>query len=284
MLGILRVKISNRSSDRFLSPNGPTNPNFCSRLLTRLIRITSKQLEYHGDGSSLCRLKTGSLLERTLVKLCRPGTANLLSAHLDTKVLVELTMFEVSFKIQHDCPYTRFSMKNPDVRLVEWCNNRIHVMEVDCPDIETFTRVEKDLNELLMWKGGKVLKKNFLDRNLQLIIKTCRCSKISPNISDIIEKHSFLWIPPEVYYGGWEEYKVVGFREADYKRMFQELSELGPVQIIEKKVLPEKSLLLNYLNGAEFTKFLEHSLVVSFPEAYYLVFLPAAIVHFRWYP
>src|SRR3989337_1257770 len=63
MLGILRVKISNRSSDRFLSPNGPTNPNFCSRLLTRLIRITSKQLEYHGDGSSLCRLKTGSLLD-----------------------------------------------------------------------------------------------------------------------------------------------------------------------------------------------------------------------------
>jgi predicted DNA binding protein len=35
---------------------------------------------------------------------------------------------------------------------------------------------------------------------------------------------------------------VIGFREADYKRMFQELSELGPVQILEKKVLPEKSL------------------------------------------
>jgi predicted DNA-binding protein (UPF0251 family) len=155
MLGILRVKISNRSSDRFLSPNGPTNPNFCRRLLTRLIRTTSKQLEYQGDGSNLCRLKTGPSLERTLVKLCRPRTANLLSAHLDTRMLVESAMFEVSFKIQHDCPYTRFSMKNPDVRLVEWCNNRIHVMEVDCPDIETFTRVEKDLNELLMWKIPK---------------------------------------------------------------------------------------------------------------------------------
>jgi len=151
-------------------------------------------------------------------------------------------MFEVSFKIQHDCPYTRFSKKNPDVRLVEWCNNRIHVLEVDCPDIETFTRVEDDLRELLVWKGGKVLKKNFLDRNLQLIIKTCRCGKISPNVSGIIEKHSFLGIPPEVYYGGWEQYKVVGFREADYKRMFQELNTLGPVQILEKKVMPEKSL------------------------------------------
>jgi predicted DNA binding protein len=133
-------------------------------------------------------------------------------------------------------------MKNPDVRLVEWCNNRIHVLEVDCPDIETFSRVEKDLNELLIWKGGKVLKKNFLDKNLQLIIKTCRCGKISTNIADVVAKHSFLSMPPEMYYDGWEHYKVVGFREADYKRMFQELSTLGPIQIIEKKVLPEKSL------------------------------------------
>ena len=87
-------------------------------------------------------------------------------------------MFEVSFKVQHDCPYTRFTMKHPDVRMIEWCNNKIHVMEVDCPDIETFTRIEPDLSELLLWKGGKVLKKNFLSGNLQLIVKTCRCCKI----------------------------------------------------------------------------------------------------------
>ena len=115
-------------------------------------------------------------------------------------------------------------------------------MEVDCPDIETFTRIEKDLDELVSWKGGRVLKKNFLDRNVQLIIKTCRCSKISPNVSEVIEKHSCLGIPPETYFGGWEEYRVIGFREADYKRMFQELGELGPVEIVEKKIVPEKSL------------------------------------------
>ncbi len=151
-------------------------------------------------------------------------------------------MFEVTFKMQHDCPYTQFSMKNPDVRLVEWCNNHIHVMEVDCPDIETFTRIEPDLKELLLWKGGKILKKNFLEGNLQLIVKTCRCSKISPNVSEIVEKNACLIMQPETYYGGWEEYRVVGFRENDYKRMFEELSQLGPVQILQKKVVPEKSI------------------------------------------
>jgi len=151
-------------------------------------------------------------------------------------------MFEVSFKLQHDCPYTRFTMKNPDVRLVEWCNNQIHVMEVDCPNVETFMRIEPDLKELLLWKGGKVLKKNFLEGNLQLIVKTCRCNKITPNVSELIEKNSCLQMQPETYYGGWEEYRVVGFRENDYKRMFEDLSQLGPLQIVQKRVVPEKSI------------------------------------------
>jgi hypothetical protein len=151
-------------------------------------------------------------------------------------------MFEVSFKLQHNCPYTRFTMKNPDVRLVEWCNNQIHVMEVDCPNVETFMRIEPDLKELLLWKGGKVLKKNFLEGNLQLIVKTCRCNKITPNVSDLIEKNSCLQMQPETFYGGWEEYRVVGFRENDYKRMFEDLGQLGPLQIVQKRVVPEKSI------------------------------------------
>ena len=155
---------------------------------------------------------------------------------------VDPEMFEVSFAIQHDCPYTRFSMKNPDVRVVEWCNNRIHVMEVDCPNIETFTRIEPDLKELLLWKGGRVLKKNFLEGNLQLIVKTCRCSKISPNVSELIEKNSCIELHPQTYYGGWEEYRIIGFRENDYKRLFGDLSQLGPLQIVRKKVVPEKSI------------------------------------------
>ena len=151
-------------------------------------------------------------------------------------------MFEVEFKLQHDCPYTRFSMKHPEVRLVEWCNNNIHVAEVDCADIETYTRVEPDLKELLLWKGGRVLKKNFLEGNLQLIVRTCICRKISPNVLGVVEKHSSLIVPPEVYYGGWEEYRVIGFRENDYKLMFEELNRLGPVQIMRKTVIPDRSI------------------------------------------
>ncbi len=160
--------------------------------------------------------------------------------------------------------------------MVEWCNNQIHVMEVDCPDIETFTRIEPDLKELLLWKGGKVLKKNFLEGNLQLIVKTCRCGKISPNVSDVIGRNSGLLMPPEVYFGGWEEYRVVGFRDNDYKRMFEELSQLGPLQIMQKKVIQEKSMRDAFVLSvssvfSELTEKQTNSLLAAIEYGYYQV-------------
>jgi len=151
-------------------------------------------------------------------------------------------MFEVSFRVQHACPYVRFSLKHPEVRIVEWCNYKTDVLEIECSDIETFTRIGNDLQDLLSWGGGKVLKKNFSERNLQVIVKTCRDRKISPSISSVLERNSCLEIPPITYYGGWEEHRIVAFRENDYKKVFQTLSDLGQVEILQKKVLAEKTI------------------------------------------
>lgn len=151
-------------------------------------------------------------------------------------------MFEVHFKVQHECPYVKFSTKHPEVRIVEWCNNRTDVLEIECPDIETFSKIERDLQDLVCWKGGKILKKTFYERNLQVITKTCCDNKISPSISGVIQKNSFLEIPPIVYHGGWEGHRVIGFREGDYKKLFQELEDMGPIKIMEKKVVAGKSI------------------------------------------
>ncbi len=185
-------------------------------------------------------------------------------------------MFEVAFRVQHDCPYTRFTVKHPEVRITMWCNNRIHVMEVDVPDIETFTRIEPDLNELLLWKGGKILKKNFLAGNLQLIVRSCSCSKIQTNVLSIVERNSCLSIPPEVYYEGWEEYRVVGFRESDYKKMFQELHRIGQVKIIQKRVAAEKSIRDTFvvsLNSvfSQLTERQVNSLIAALEAGYYQI-------------
>jgi predicted DNA binding protein len=185
-------------------------------------------------------------------------------------------VFEVAFRVQHDCPYTRFTVKHPEVRMTMWCNNRIHVMEVDVPDIETFTRIEPDLNELLLWKGGKILKKNFLAGNLQLIVRSCSCSKIQTNVLAIVERNSCLSIPPEVYYDGWEEYRVIGFRQSDYKKMFQELHRIGQVKIIQKRVAAEKSIRDTFvvsLNSvfSQLTERQVNSLIAALEAGYYQI-------------
>jgi predicted DNA binding protein len=155
---------------------------------------------------------------------------------------VESRMFEVSFRVQHACPYVRFSLKHPEVRIVEWCNHRMDVLEIECPDIETFTRIEDDLQNLISWGGSRVLKKSFFERNLQVIIKTCREGRISPSVSTVLEENACLEIPPIVYHGGWEERRAVGFRESDYKKTFRILNGLGQVEILRKKVLAERSI------------------------------------------
>jgi hypothetical protein len=151
-------------------------------------------------------------------------------------------MFEVSFRAQHECPYIHFSVKHPEVKIAEWCNRKTDVLEVDCQSLEEFNKIEPDLQSLLLWKGARILKKTFGERNIQVITKTCRDTKISTTISGVIVRNSCLAIPPVVYHGGWEIHRVIGFREADYKKLFRDLSKLGPVEILGKKLSAEKSI------------------------------------------
>jgi hypothetical protein len=152
-------------------------------------------------------------------------------------------MFELTFRAKHDCPYVQFSEKHPDVRIVEWCNHKIDVLEVECGDIEMFNRIEPDLQRLLVWKGGKVLTKTFGPRNIQAITKTCRDDRISPSISGVVERNLCLDIQPVTYGGGWETHKAIGFRESDYKKLFKDLENLGPVEVVSKRIRPQKSMI-----------------------------------------
>jgi len=152
-------------------------------------------------------------------------------------------LFEVVFKAKHECPYIRFSEKNPEVKIAQWCNRRVDVLEIECRDIETFSRIGPSLRGLLLWKGGRILSESFGEKNIQVITKTCRDSHIKPSISGVVEKNSCLEIPPVVYSGGWETHKTIGFREVDFTNLFKGLERLGPVEVLNKRVYQEKSMI-----------------------------------------
>jgi hypothetical protein len=152
-------------------------------------------------------------------------------------------MFELTFRAKHECPYLHFSERHPEVRIAQWCNRKIDVLEVECGDIETFNRIGPDLQNLLLWKGARILRKTFGAKNIQVITKTCRDTRIFPSISGVVERNSCLEIQPVTYVGGWENHKTVGFREGDYKKLFKDLQNLGPAEVLNKRVYPEKSMI-----------------------------------------
>jgi len=90
--------------------------------------------------------------------------------------------------------------------------------------------------------GSRLIKKTFGEKNVQVVVKNCACGKIPVSISDVVQRNSCLSIPPDVYFGGWEEHRVIGFRDTDYKKLFRELERLGPVEITQKKNIPEKTI------------------------------------------
>ena len=152
-------------------------------------------------------------------------------------------MFEVTFRAKHECPYVHFSEKHPEVRIAQWCNSRVDVLEIECVDIETFNRIGPDLQSLLLWKGGKILRRSFGEKNIQVVTKTCRDLRISPSIRTVVEKNSCLEIQPVVYGGGWETHKTIGFTEGDYRKLFKDLERLGPVEVLAKRLYPDKSMI-----------------------------------------
>jgi len=151
-------------------------------------------------------------------------------------------MFEVSFRAQYDSPYLRFSARHPEVTIAQWCNRRTDVFEIDSGSVEAFSKVDPDLRNLLRWKGSRILKKTFVNPNIQVVATSCRDGKISTSIGGVILKNACISIPPIVYNAGWESHRVVGFRDNDYKKLFRDLSKLGLVTILWKSMNTEKSM------------------------------------------
>lgn len=149
-------------------------------------------------------------------------------------------MFEVSFRGQDDCPYLRFSVQHPRVTIAQWCNLRADVFEIDLGSTEEFAKIEPDLRTLLRRRGARILKKTLVKPNVQIVTTSCREEMNPRSIGSVIQRNYCIGVPPVVYSGGWESRRVVGFREIDYKRLFGDLSKLGPIEVLGKTMHTEK--------------------------------------------
>lgn len=153
-------------------------------------------------------------------------------------------MHEILFKIKHNgCPMNELSVRHPDLTISQWCSQRVDVFEVRGEDSEIRAALD-DLKQLVEQTHGRLRCETFDGVNGTIVAMAsgpkCLCSKIMklaecPSVSDAVEKHRCLELPPIMYSGGMEHHRIVAFEEEDAKHLFKELDKLGSTEIAMKK-------------------------------------------------
>src|SRR5215467_10714411 len=152
-----------------------------------------------------------------------------------------MTFYDVSFKLQHDCPYNDFSRQFPSATISHWCNWSRDVLEISNTDLSN-RRVKKAIHEMLRKTCSRIIKTPRTSSNIHLIFQHCSCDKLPPPTLPVIEKRNCLNLQPMVYTGGWEWYRVAAFSERDVKTLFKDFEQECTVEVLSRRSISEDSV------------------------------------------
>lgn len=141
-----------------------------------------------------------------------------------------MTLFEVVFKVTHDCPFCNISRKFPRLKMFSWCNREHDVIELIIDKPDEYSAVIDDISKIY----GMVEKSSDL-RNAHFFVKKCFC-KAEDSVTRVIDEFDLLQVSPVIYRHGWEYYRVIGFKHKDLKGLMQRFEERGIKFEILRKV------------------------------------------------
>lgn len=149
-----------------------------------------------------------------------------------------MTLYETTFRLQHDCPINDLSRQHPALLMSSWCNSETDVLEITADDQATFDEFQKDLKSYEKALHTKFIRRSNSSRNVQILIHHCECDKIPAPVSPVFEKNNCLELQPATYKGGWEYYRVISFRERDLRKVFSTLERYCNLEIISRRAIP----------------------------------------------
>ena len=135
-----------------------------------------------------------------------------------------MALFEVAFKIRHDCLFGNLSRKFPSARMFVWCNREHEVIEVVLSEPSQRRQVQKAIDGL-----ADILDVTSDGGNVRVITKKCHCTTKN-SVGRNLDAHNILHLMPVIYEAGWEYYHAIAFRHGDFKR-FVEAAEQLPCEL-----------------------------------------------------
>ena len=151
-----------------------------------------------------------------------------------------MPLTEVRIRLEHDCPYSRFTKAVPEVEMFHWCSRESDVFEVTSarpggPSLDVA------LSRLLKELKAKAVRRVPLGQRGELIVQKHNYDSMKQNVNAIIEENNCMEVQPTVYKGGYEWYKILAFDNRDLVRLFGSLSRWADIDVVSRAALNERS-------------------------------------------
>jgi predicted DNA binding protein len=153
-----------------------------------------------------------------------------------------MTRYEMTLRVEHDCPYTRFSQNIPNAVTTHWCSNDKDVLEISTPPEVSASQLEKQVAALVSNLGAKIIRNIPINLNRRIIVYNHRFSSMRQNVNEIIERCNCVEIQPTTYREGSEWYRIVAFSDVDVLALYEILSKIANVRTISQDVHPDSSI------------------------------------------
>jgi len=132
-----------------------------------------------------------------------------------------MSLFEVTFRISHDCPFGNISRKIQSLKMYAWCNRQHDVMEFILENQDDYLALIDEISNLC-----GVIDRISDGNKVHVVTKNCSCNPDNSVVGNI-DATNMLHITPTIYENGWEYYRTIAFRHKDLEDFLQRIKKRG---------------------------------------------------------
>ncbi len=141
-----------------------------------------------------------------------------------------MPMFEIEFKIRHDCRLGEISHRNPQSRIKVWRTGKREVIEVIPKDQGDCSSAIDDIAEL----EGMI--DTYREDDRGYIISTVHLCSVEKILEDCIEEFGIIPICPVAFTRGWQYHRIIVFQHEHINQILSKFDECCFVPWMLRKV------------------------------------------------
>ena len=141
-------------------------------------------------------------------------------------------MIHFQFRLQHRCDLSLLSADFPNVAFTEWCDSRIHYVEIGTEDPRTVRAIRRRFRQILGPRSRLLRSSRSVDGPPSLVM---RCLGIHSATTQLFERNSVMLLYPLVYRYGWKHVRSLVLDSGRLPKVIEALSERGRLEVIQKR-------------------------------------------------